>query len=171
VGLMVNILWPAMANRKLVCSRLAAQRMREIVDTIGTDTEKERTRILFGDDASLTPSSLRNTFQGYSIYPIPENWILPIRVISTELSDLPRLANEAKKHLTDINQSVFLTGWVERLTTITSNRIASKTIEKAVEEARQSEDDVGPDVWICPVARSLVAKEKDRKDGPKDVNT
>jgi hypothetical protein len=65
----------------------------------------------------------------------------------------------------DINESVFLSGWAAGYTTITSNRIASKAIEKAIEENRKSDDEVGPKVWICPTARSLVAKEKDRRDG------
>jgi hypothetical protein len=68
----------------------------------------------------------------------------------------------------DINQSVFLSGWAAGHTTITSNRIASKAIERAVEDNRKSDDEAGPRVWICPTARSLVAKEKDRRDGGSD---
>jgi hypothetical protein len=60
---------------------------------------------------------------------------------------------------------VFLFGWIAGYTTITSNRIATKTIEKVIEENRKNEDELGPKVWTCPTARSLVAKEKDRRAG------
>jgi hypothetical protein len=165
--LMESVLWSAMADRELVCSRLAAQRMREIVDTIGTPTEKARTSLIMGDDGSLSRDQLLAELRKYSSHEIPSTWKLPIRA----MDDLPPveatrgLEKNVMNHLTDVNLSVFTFGWRSGYTTITSNRAAVKTIEKAVEDHRISDTDVGPDVWICATARSLVAKEKDRRDG------
>ncbi len=47
-NLVPRVLWPAMAGRALVCTAAAARRMQEIVDTIGTATEKARTAIMMG---------------------------------------------------------------------------------------------------------------------------
>ena len=44
--LLPSSLWPAMANKTLVCTTEAAKRMREIVDTIGMPNEKARTEII-----------------------------------------------------------------------------------------------------------------------------
>ncbi|THW04704.1 hypothetical protein D6D25_08275, partial [Aureobasidium pullulans] len=48
-NLLPNLLYPALADRELVCTDEAAKRMREIVDTIGTEGEKERTKWFMGD--------------------------------------------------------------------------------------------------------------------------
>jgi hypothetical protein len=169
--LMPNSLWPAMVGRDLVCTRFAATRMREIVDLIGTETERARAPLLMGDDPSLSHTQVLHKLQQLSEHPIPQSWRLPIKIIDENdpsLPALPPLAVPVAQQLTDINQSVFLFGWRCGYTTITSNRVAAKAIEKSVEENRSHDDDVGPDVWICPTARSLVAKEKDRRDGGMD---
>lgn len=53
------MLWPAMDDRQLVCTVEAARRMREIVDTIGTPTEKIRTALLMGDH-DRTPGKIQD---------------------------------------------------------------------------------------------------------------
>ncbi len=40
--------------------------------------------------------------------------------------------------LVDVNRSVFMYGWLSGYTTISSNRVATKTVEKAVEDYRES---------------------------------
>jgi hypothetical protein len=164
--LMLNSLWPAMDGRDLVCTKLAAQRMREIVDTIGTETEKARTRITMGDDSSQPPEQLLHDFGTLSAHDVPASWRLPIKIVDEDALEIERATKfhgQVVDQLTDINKSVFLYGWLSGNTTITSNRVAAKAVEKAVEVYRTS-DAIGPDVWICPTARSLVAKEKHRKD-------
>ena len=64
--------------------------------------------------------------------------------------------------LTGINPSVFFYGWKSGYTTITSNRVASREVEKTIEENRVAEE-MGPDVWIAPQSRSLVGREKERR--------
>lgn len=65
------VLWPGMKGRRLVCTRDAAKRMREIVDTIGTETEQARTRILMGDDKTKSGGDLIHDFQVFSEHQIP----------------------------------------------------------------------------------------------------
>jgi len=163
--LLPSILWPALGDRKLVCSREAAKRMREIVDMIGTETEKARTRIIIGDDQTKSSSELVKEFQSFSDHQVPTNWQLPISMADEHLpvlERLPAVATFVGTRLSEVNRSVFLYGWASGITTISSNRAVAKLIETVIEEHRESEDEKGPDIWLCPVARSLVAKEKGR---------
>lgn len=172
--LLPSELWPAMSNRELVTTSEAAVRFKEIVDTIGTDTEKIRTRLLLGEGPyeKLNREALLQEFQELSDYQVPAEWKLPIKVIDAqsvidaakEKDKLHPVVYEVAKALSDINNSVFLYGWVTGLTTISSNRTIDKQIEATVESIREDDDGLkGPDVWICDTARSLVGKDKDRR--------
>ena len=167
-------IWPATNNRELLCTDEAAKRMREIVDTIGTDTEKERTKILMGDSplSGLETGTLIQKFQELSDYQVPAQWRLPIKVIEARpVIDLERkqgqlpIINHVAEVLSDINYSVFLYGWVSGIMTISSNRTVVKQIEATVEKHRNGDDDLErPLVWVCETPRSLIGKEKDRRE-------
>lgn len=218
-----SVLWPGMVNRDLVCTAEAARRMREIVDTIGTPTEKARTALLMdgrghgtldgtfrdherpGQDIAGGPfhtQDLLATFQELSCHPIPEGWRIPIQTVPAtfsadiDISSLPPIAQTVRARLTSINQSVFLYGWVQGITTLSSNRTVAKMIWETLAEGKHrggtstergdGEDDrnddgcsrkelfeeggqvrndaeVGPHIWLCPTARSLLGKEKSRR--------
>ncbi|CAG8909157.1 unnamed protein product [Penicillium egyptiacum] len=172
--LLTSELWPAMDGRELLCTTEAAVRFQEIVETIGTETEKSRTRMLLGDPPyeQLDRAAILHKFQELSDYQVPADWKLPIKVVEAEQvidaaktqGDLHPVVHEVGKGLSDINHSVFLYGWVTGLTTISSNRTIDKQIEATVEDNRKGDDSLeGPDVWICETARSLVGKDKDRR--------
>lgn len=172
--LLTSELWPAMDGRELLSTTEAAMRFREIVETIGTETEKSRTRMLLGDPPyeQLDREALLQKFQKLSDYQVPARWKLPIKVVESQQAidtakkqgNLHPVVHEVGKDLSDINHSVFLYGWVTGLTTISSNRTIDKQIEATVEDNRKGDDGLeGPDVWICDTARSLVGKDKDRK--------
>jgi hypothetical protein len=167
-------LWPAMGDHELVCTDEAATRMREIVQLIGTDTEKERTKIMMGDPPydQMDRQSALQKFQELSDWQVPAHWKIPIKVvdaqpaITTAKSErkLPAVADRVAEGLSDINHSVFMYGWVTGMTTISSNRTIDKQIETTIENNRGTDEDLeGPMVWICDTARSLAGKEKDRK--------
>jgi hypothetical protein len=165
------VLWPAMANRDLVCTHEAAARMQEIVDTIGTPTEKLRTPLLFTATGTAagdpTPSDLRAQFQSLSHHTVPTSWRLPIQIVrAVPVTDtrLPAAARAAAARLSDINRSVFLYGWATGRTTLTSNRMAATQLQAAVERERRSDDEVGPDLCVLRTSRSLIAKEKGRQE-------
>lgn len=170
--LLLSELWPAAGDRNLVCTTRAAKRMREIVDTIGTPREKERTRLLMGEanDAS-DREALISQFQKLSDYTIPLEWKLPIKVVDAQDDidrgwkdgSLPSITCKIAQKLSDINRSVFLYGWAAGLTTVSSNRTVVKQIETWVEEERGDDDEVcGPTVWVCDTARSLIGKDSSR---------
>ncbi|KAI2707058.1 hypothetical protein CBS147333_1724 [Penicillium roqueforti] len=172
--LLTSELWPAMDGRELVSTTEAAVRFREIVGIIGTETEKSRTRMLLGDPPyeQLDREAVLQKFQELSDYQVPTNWKIPIKVVAAQpvidaaktQGHLYPVVHEVGQGLSDINQSVFLYGWVTGLTTISSNRTIDKQIEATVEDNRKGDNDLrGPDVWICDTARSLVGKDKDRK--------
>lgn len=179
-------LWRVMHGRKLVCTEAAAQRMREIVATIGTPTEQARKNIVLGCsggsegkldtfqapvqnlprlsiDVSLSQGLVQD-LQKLSSRIIPSDLNLPIKIVSSDAAGdtLPPMAFEVAKTLSPINQSIFLYGWASGYTTLSSNAVVTKEIQALVEQHRTSDDDAGPDVWLSPTSRSLLAKEKER---------
>jgi hypothetical protein len=156
---------PALAGgRELVCTREAAGRMREIAGLIGTDAEKARMGVLL--DEGPSEEEKRAQLRALSRHEVPDDLRLPIRVcdpVGLEDGRLPAVARQVAHQLTDINKSVFLFGWAEGITTITSNKTSAKIIQTTVEKHRTRDDEAGPDVYICFPSRSLVAKEKTRK--------
>ena len=164
-NLLPSTLYPAVCGHKLVCTQEAAKRMREIVDTIGTEGEKVRTSLLLGDHKDKGGDALRASMQEWSKFEVPENWDLPLHNLSevTASETLPAVAAVVKESLTTINQSVFMSGWSHGCTTITSNRTVVKQMESILSDKAESEED-WPSIWLCPTARSLVGKEKGRKD-------
>jgi hypothetical protein len=110
-------------------------------------------------------------FQELSAYVVPLDWNIPIEVVESDLAvmqkQLPLAAEQVAKLLSPINQSVFLYGWATGITTISSNRTVAKEIEGTIETHRLEDDEAGPDIWLCPTARSLVGKEKTRRNWDK----
>ncbi|KAE8148959.1 hypothetical protein BDV25DRAFT_168101 [Aspergillus avenaceus] len=168
-------LWPAMGARELLCTEEAAQRMREIVDTIGTETEKRRTELLLGAPPfnSWERDSILQKFQELSDNQVPADLKLPIKIVEAKAvvdsavkqDKLPEVSSKVAQILSDINHSVFFYGWASRITTISSNRTVVKQVEAIVEQHRNGDEQLeGPPVWVCDTARSLIGKERGRKD-------
>lgn len=165
-NLLPNLLYPALAGKKLVCTKEASKRMREIVGTIGTSGEKARTALLMGDDGNSTPGQLRESLQEWTRFEVPADLLLPIETLDSGddgVGELPVVAEKVRENLSDINKSVFLFGWARGWSTITSNRTVVKQIERLLDEGAESESD-WPSIWLCPTARSLVGKEKGRRE-------
>ena len=175
-NLLPSRLWPAVADKDLVCTQEAANRMKEIVNTIGTPSEKARTEILLATEESVYKNqkgeSLRQAFAKYSDYSIPSAWRLPIPIHPSAITasdiksavligKIPPVAEQVANQLTDINRSVFMYGWMTNVTTVSSNRTVAKLIEVIVEKGGKGA--VGPDVWLREPARSLLGKEKERR--------
>lgn len=171
-NLLPSLLYPTLGNHKLVCTKEAAVRMREIVNTLGTPSETARTCILMGDDSSKSQASLVKEMQEWSAYEVPTDWQLPIKIVDQNEDDcqsrLPPAALDLSADMTPINKSVFQYGWATGQTTITSNRAVVKQIENHLERYQDLDASVFPSVWLCPTARSLVGKEK--RGAKKDDN-
>lgn len=168
--LLPSNLWPACVGREMACTKEAAIRMQEIVDIIGTETEKKRAALLLdaNTEVRLTREERLQEFQKLSDYTVPLDWALPIKVVEIDIpslmSSLPSAAGKVAENLTAINQSVFLYGWASGRTTISSNGTVAKDIETTIEANRVDEETQGPDIWLSVSSRSLVGKEKERRD-------
>ena len=162
--LLVSSLYPALRNRTLVCAPPAARRMREIINHMGTPSERARGELLLGEgDAAGKPSAeLREGTARRSAYPVPSDLRLPVAVVAREVGahELPAVAARLEPLLSEINRAVFFLGWARKWTTITSNRTVARLIADEVE--KEGMGCVGPGVWVCSKARSLVGKEKSK---------
>ena len=163
--LLPSVIWPGCAGRRLVCTREAAFRMQEIVETIGTETEKKRATLLLnmGNDSLLRREQCHQEFQKLSDYAIPQAWHIPVDIVDVDMtsvmSKLPQVAENVSEILTPINRAVFLFGWSANMTTLSSNEAAAKKIgvvierkyasAKALDSKVESEDYRGPDICRC----------------------
>lgn len=116
--LIQTTLYPLLQNHELVCTEEAAIRMREVVSTIGTVAEKERTALFMGDVGSSTPE-LHQKLGDLSTHPIPATLKLPIKIVQTDLKlkRLPPVAKNVIDHFSktdtsSVTKSVFLYGYV-----------------------------------------------------------
>ena len=167
-NLLPGTIFPVIAGRALHSAVQAVQRMREITETLGTPTEKERAMILFGegDFSQLDSRGLRAELSKRSVHPVPRDLQLPARVVPEDTApdflQLPQVARKLDQSLSRINSGVFFLGWRRGWTTITSNRAVVRSIEGLL---KHNLDDnwVGPNSWVCPTARSLLGKEKERE--------
>ena len=169
--LLPTSLWPAMRGRNLVCTAAAAKRMREIVEIVGSPTEKARTELLLGEGdlgEGLACDKLIQNFQKFSMHVVPTDWNLPVKVKDDDVDfeELPKVAKKVSAELSDINRSVFLYGWARGYTTCSSNCEAHKLIRGIIEASSKEEGGElveGPKVWLHSTARSLVGKEIRRR--------
>lgn len=181
--LLQSELFPVLVGREMRCTWHAARRMREIVQTMGTAAEKERTEILFGEGnyAGLSSIELGRRLKIFSDYEVPATLRLPLAVIDVDIgrlligsksSSAGRMMADVAGGLSEINQSVFLYGWLGGIVTISSNMVVTKEIERRVCQLLDNQENqrgtgnepTGPDIWLCRTARSLIGKEKGRRD-------
>ncbi|KAK5224618.1 hypothetical protein LTR72_004399 [Exophiala xenobiotica] len=190
-------IYPVLPGRALECTSHSAQRMREIVQCMGTTSERTRADIFLGEGAfkGQSSSDLRRAFAEHSIHAVPEQIQFPIKVVdfdaerafSARRNDCSQSALRCNDFtssiasrvvsampLTPINSSVFLYGWVRRIVTLTSNRAVAtgllKTINELLDEHEEDESSgvvdnesfVGPQIYICETARSLVGKARSK---------
>ena len=179
-------LFPILVGRQMQCTWQATRRMREIVQTMGTSSENARADILLGEGtyAGMSEVELRGKLEFFSDHAIPAGLHLPLTVVNFDVGHMladntfalaTRLLSEIAKGLSEINKSVYLYGWSQNIVTISSNRKLAKDVERTVcqlldETEREKGEDSSstawpiPDIWVCGVARSLIGKEKGRKD-------
>ncbi|KAF7504641.1 hypothetical protein GJ744_001995 [Endocarpon pusillum] len=179
-------LFPPLVGRQMECTWHAARRMKEIVQTMGTVAEKARADIILGEGEyrELPEAELCARLKDFSDHDVPVGLLLPIRVVDFDAdamlvkdkSEIPAgVMAEVAKGLSEINKGVFLYGWCRFIVTISSNRAVAKEIEKMVcqllDERERNADEAlrdevtGPNIWVCGTARSLIGKEKGRREG------
>lgn len=190
--LVLNELYPVLGGRALECTTHAAQRMREIVQCMGTPTERIRADIILGDGVyrSQTASKLGDAWAEHTIHGMPPEIQFPIKIVDFDASELLTASPALPicKHsglfpssivkrvtqnmsLSPINTSVFLYGWASQIVTFTSNRVVAtgllKMINHVLDQGELEGDEtdnpfVGPQIYICETARSLIGKSKSK---------
>lgn len=137
---------------------------QEIVDTIGTPTEKARTALLIGNQPDTTQNGSLDRFTQLSAYAVPPTFHIPVEILDfnpeEDQLNLPEAARQITSDMSPLNKSVFCLGWATGRTTITSNRNIVKQIENDMEKLQDLDDSAWPSIWLCPTARSLVGKER-----------
>ncbi|KEF53116.1 uncharacterized protein A1O9_11024 [Exophiala aquamarina CBS 119918] len=148
-----NDIYPLLADQTLQCTSQAAQRMREIVQCMGTQSERERADIILGEGhcAKRSARDLRQLLAKRSIHAVPPDLQLPIKVIDFEPKDVlnPLTPDREERkpfpyivaaqamslmRLSPINCSVFLYGWKKQILTFTSNRVVASGLLKVIGE-------------------------------------
>ncbi|KAM0187444.1 hypothetical protein ACHAPI_011160 [Fusarium lateritium] len=180
-GLMARMLYPVLADRKLVCTREAADHFHEVLRTVGTETERERGRLLipWGNDAQeISSDHIRERFQELTVYPLPSNVQIPITAIDEPWDmeaitraisggTLPQVAHEValSSAFKSSKLSIFMYGWAAGLTTVTSNKEVRGQIRTWVETHRKHDEEIGPQIWRLEVTRNLLAKAAKPREG------
>ncbi|SPJ85509.1 uncharacterized protein FTOL_11290 [Fusarium torulosum] len=180
-GLMARMLYPVLADRKLVCTREAADHFHEVLRTVGTETERERGRLLipWGKDAQeLSSDLIRERFQELTVYLLPSNVQIPVTVIdepwdmdaimnAISRGTLPQVAHDValSSAFKSSKLSIFMYGWAAGLTTVTSNKEVRGQIRTWVEIHRKHDEEIGPQIWRLEVTRNLLAKAAQPREG------
>jgi hypothetical protein len=161
-SLLADTLYPVLRGHELVCTKIAATHMREMVAVIGTNSEKARTAALLTQSKDRTREQVLNDFSQSSSHELPRNMGFPIKIVpyDVDVSKLPPVVAAVESKLDHVvSKSVFLYGWSTGRTTITANGVAARKIESVIEKMRTSDSQVGPDIWLCQTPRSLIGKE------------
>jgi len=179
-------IYPILTGRVLECTSHAAQRMRDIVGTMGTSEERVRAAIVLGEGEFQGQAELRRAWTEHSSHAVPDQLVLPVKVVDFDAPALFSADVEAfptsvaartlkTMHLSPINASVFFYGWAAQKTTITSNRVVATGILKTINDILDRDerdgllsddpDFLGPQIYICETARSLVGKDKTGRQG------
>ncbi|ETN44807.1 uncharacterized protein HMPREF1541_09682 [Cyphellophora europaea CBS 101466] len=195
--LLPGTLYPLLCERSLVCTQAAAARARDIVDTMGTESERARAEVVLGEGpcAGKEGGELTAALQDLSTYALPVGLRLPVRVVGNvgvegvldDAAAVPahpgfpvevawRLVRGTK--LSALNESVLLHGWREGVVTVTSNGVAVGQVERGINavldemervEGRDLVGFVAPMYWVVQESRSLVGKEKQGRGAKQEM--
>jgi len=164
---LLSLIFPVLGERRLICTKEAAAAFRVIVDTIARPSEKARAELLIAWDndtdtsrpqSALSREERLEQLQRLSLYPVPSELQLPIKIEGDEASSEGRLsanATAAMKNIPNPGRAVFVAGWANGHTTITCNSVAVKQLERDLENLPVLEDP-WPSMWAFPTSRPLV---------------
>lgn len=199
-----KVLYPALRGKKLVTTRLAARYFRQLIASISTHSEEVRASFVLPPDAppallspddnpeplstaNLTPEQRRAELQRWSAVPIPDDLHLPVEIVDDiDVDEVPPLIAQGKlppmalgvaQDLSKLNRSVYLYGWVNRLTTVTGHRgierqirlsLATHWTPPADDDYRRGSDstsknnEIPPDIWHRHLGGYLIHRDKPR---------
>ncbi|KAL2201975.1 hypothetical protein CC79DRAFT_1373613 [Sarocladium strictum] len=147
-GWMAKWLYSSLPGRRLVITKAGAKHLYQILETVGTETEKERARLLVphpGEQRAITDEEARSRFQALSIHRLPDNFQIPVDVqtdadrlndekIAAEV-EAARISNDntlqqPSSILQDNHRATVLSAWRQGHTIVTSNREYKNLVRK-----------------------------------------
>ncbi|KAK0711910.1 hypothetical protein B0H67DRAFT_602543 [Lasiosphaeris hirsuta] len=178
--ILATVLFPALRGRKLVCTRFAASYFRQLIGAISTHSEEVRASLILPPSSSPPPSreSLLASLQEWTNVPLPADLLLPIEIVDDiTLADvdsliaaqrLPPMAAGVAADLSRLNQSIYLYGWANRVTTVMGHRGIERQIQLSLAShwtpaSAGGCDERPPDIWHRHLGGYLVHRDK-----PKD---
>ena len=183
-------LYAAVGGRTLVCTREVADEFNSVISDLGTPTTRARGAILLGkgedggdDGASLDGRDLRARLRTLSVYPVPDDLQLPIRVVGEDefcaskedvealvrAGELPAVARRVFDKLDrQYHRSCYLYGWARGITTVSANSLTVQQIYAVANEPETGDADKDggadgdgdgdvdvPDMFCTPLAIGL----------------
>lgn len=180
-GIMAAKLYPLLAGRKLVCTNEAAEHFHNVIQAVGTETERERGRLMIPWDdhtRAMSTEAIRARFQQLSIHALPPDVQLPLEIAPgrwdltsipqvVARGDLPRVALDVARFsgFKSAKMSIFVYGWATGVVTLTSNKEVVGQFRTWVEANRKEETEAGPMIWKLNVTRNLLAKNANPRPG------
>jgi hypothetical protein len=175
--ILATILLPALRGRKLVCTRFAANYFRQLIGAISTHSEEVRASLLFpeeDDTNNVSPEERLREYQKWTNIPVPHDLLLPIHIVDDVNAEdveplvssdcLPRMTLGVSQDLSPLNRSVYLYGWIQRLTTSTGHRGIERQIQLSVAPhwngASEASDVDPPDIWNRHLGGYLIHRDK-----------
>lgn len=147
-GWMAKWLYSSLPGRRLVITKAGAKHLYQILETVGTETEKERATLLVpnpGEERTVTDEEARSRFQALSIHRLPDNLQIPVDVeIEADRLNDDRIAAEMEADripndntllqpssiLQDNHRATVLSAWRQGHTIVTSNREYKNLVRK-----------------------------------------
>ncbi|KAK0717639.1 hypothetical protein B0T26DRAFT_603827, partial [Lasiosphaeria miniovina] len=182
--ILASVLYPVLRGRKLVCTRFAAQYLRQLIGAISTHSEEQRASLILPPPSSSPDSptpvdeeELRREFQKWSNLPVPEDLHLPVEIVDDlNMTDvepliaagkLPPMAAGLARDLSRLNRSVYLCGWANCLTTVTGHRGIERQVRLSLARhwtpSSVEKNERPPDIWHRHLGGYLIHRDK-----PKD---
>lgn len=163
--LLPSNVYPILRGRKLACIPEVVNRCQEIVDTMGTESEKKRLGLLLGSQNHTVNENevqqLRVAFQEKSIHEFPDDLQIPIEIQIFDRANSPSMIDDLK--LSNIHKSVFFHGLMRDITTVTSSKLTAREVRQRIlkwAEKNNVEQIEGPKVCVSAFSRSLLGKGK-----------
>jgi hypothetical protein len=176
-------LMAALGSRKLMCTQEAADKFHRVVDTMGTEDEMARARLIlpYKEDPPRRREDVLADLQKLSIHRLSPDLQLPVEVSQDGYGSrveelvaqgkLPSIAVPVAKVLGWRDRAIFVHGWVTGYTTLTGNKTAVRKIIRALDENRTGDGELGPRIWVPPNPGNLARRENTTmtKRGLKDA--
>lgn len=180
-GLAVKRLYPVLRGRKLVITKQTVAALQKLLETVGTESEVQRARLLVPSLLPAFPTisdgDIRQRFIDLSVYEVPGDLQLPLDVLEEEWDSsliaekvqatrLPPFASIIGTDFGPLSTnpsylSTYMHAWFTGSVVITSNMDVKRRLGTFIRENRPLSDDLvsGPKVRIVEAANNMLSAD------------